>query len=126
MPATTGRRSSQSSAKPISAAVRKPLWPWPRLTNNAGKARARRGVIPPPKGAGGRGRAAASGGGGGGGGGPPPPRGGGGGGERARHDRADRQQIERQRPRLPHEQSEQIRHGGEPRRGEMKQRRREK
>ena len=25
------------SAAPISAAVRKPLWPWPRLTNTAGK-----------------------------------------------------------------------------------------
>ena len=38
-PAPAADRASTSAA-PISAAVRKPLWPWPRLTNTAGKARA--------------------------------------------------------------------------------------
>ena len=39
-PATSGRRSSTSSAPPSSAAVMKPLWPCVTLTNTAGKASA--------------------------------------------------------------------------------------
>ena len=38
MPEIQGRRSSRCSAPPSRAAVRNPFWPWPMLTNAAGKA----------------------------------------------------------------------------------------
>ena len=47
MPASSGRRSSTTSAPPSSAAVRNPFWPWPTLISTAGKASASRSQSEP-------------------------------------------------------------------------------